>query len=192
MGVAPDAPLIGMIGRIVPWKGQHIFLDALARLRQQHPEVIAVIVGEAHGAQEESYRQKLLAQARALDLEENLIWLGYRQDIPHILAGLGMLIHCSVKPEPFGRVIIEGMAAGLPVIASDAGGAKEIVEDGVNGLLTPPGDVPALAAAMQKILEDRALRERLQSAGRQRAREHYSLDAHVAAVTSFYEELLRK
>jgi len=190
LGVAGDAPLVGMIGRIIPWKGQHIFIEAFARLRQRRPDAIAAIVGDPDGAQGEQYHAELKQQARALGVDENLLWLGRRTDIPQLLAAFDTLAHCSVKPEPFGRVIIEGMAAGTPVIASDAGGAKEIVENEVNGLLTPPGDAQALALAMQRLLDDQALRTRLRENARKTVAERYTLAAHVAAVTSFYEEIL--
>ena len=190
LGIPADAPLLGMIGRIIPWKGQHIFIEALARLRQTHPRAKAVIVGQTDSWQGERYLRELHHLTRELDVADSVFWLGHRHDIPRILTALDMLAHCSVTPEPFGRVIIEGMAAGVPVIASAGGGAAEIVEDGVNGLLTPPGDVAALTAAMRKILEDDALRDRLREAGPKIVRERYSITAHVAAVTSFYETLL--
>jgi len=191
MGIPPQAPLVGMIGRIVPWKGQHIFVEAFARLRQQHPQARAVIVGDADAAQGERYREEVMARAQALGIDERLIWLGRRRDMPQIMASLDILAHCSVAPEPFGRVIIEGMAAGTPVIASQAGGAVEIIEDGVTGLLTPPGDSVALAAAMTRLLTDASLRTRLRENARKLAIERYDIPAHVAAVTAFYETALR-
>lgn len=191
MGIPLQAPLVGMVGRIVPWKGQHIFVEAFARLLQQHPQAWAVIVGDADAAQGERYRQEVMARAQALGVDERLIWLGRRRDIPQIMASLDILAHCSVAPEPFGRVIIEGMAAGTPVVASRAGGAVEIVEDGVTGLLTPPGDSAALAAAMIRLLADASLRTRLQENARKLAIAHYDIPAHVAAVTAFYEAALR-
>jgi len=190
VGVPADAPLIGMIGRIVPWKGQHIFIEAFARLHQAHPRAMAVIVGQADTSQGEQYLHELKLQINELGIGDHVIWLGHRRDVPQILATLDMLVHCSVTPEPFGRVIIEGMAAGAPVIASAGGGAEEIVENDVNGLLTPPGDVAALTAAMKRILADAPLRNRLRENGLRTVRERYSISAHVAAVTSFYETLL--
>ena len=190
MGVAADAPLFGMIGRIIPWKGQSVFVEAFARVHQARPDAMAIIVGDTDTPEGDRYREAVKERIRALGLEEHILWLGHRQDIPEIMATLDVLTHCSVEPEPFGRVIIEGMAAGTPVIASDGGGAAEIVEDGVNGLLTPPGDDLALAAAMMRLLEDQALRERLRRNGRKTVRERYTVETHVAAVTEFYEQLL--
>ena len=190
LGVPLDAPLIGVIGRIVPWKGQRVFIEAFARLRQRRPDAVAAIVGAPDSGRGEQYRRELQHLARVLGVENSLLWLGRRSDIPQLLASFDILAHCSVEPEPFGRVIIEGMAAGTPVIASDAGGAREIVENEINGLLTPPGDAQALAAAMQRLLEDHRLRTNLQENARSSATQRYNLAAHVNAVTSFYEDIL--
>jgi glycosyltransferase involved in cell wall biosynthesis len=190
LGIPPNAPLVGMIGRIISWKGQHIFIEAFARLRQRYPQAMAILVGDADTVQGEQYGAALRERTRALGLEKNLLWLGHRRDIPQLLGALDMLVHCSVRPEPFGRVLIEGMAAGVPVIASEAGGAVEIVENGVTGLLTPPGDVPALTLAMSRLMEEDALRERLRANGRRRVRERYDIPSHAAAVEDFYRALL--
>ena len=189
--IPPDAPLIGMVGRITPWKGQHVFIEALARLRQQFPRVHGLILGETGlTAQDAAYQQELMARSRALGLEASLHWAGHRTDIPRILPALDALAHCSVTPEPFGRVIIEGMAAGAPVVASDAGGASEIIEDGVDGLLTPPGDANALAAALARLLTDARLRTQIIENGRRTVAARYTVEKHVQAVTEFYGEVL--
>ncbi len=186
-GIPLDAPIIGMAGRIEPWKGQHVFIEALARLRQQLPNAYGLILGEADSPLGKVYKADLLARSRALGLEEVLHWAGHRRDLPRILPALDALAHCSVEPEPFGRVIIEGMAAGTPVVASNAGGAPEIIEDGVNGLLAPPGDADALAAALARLLTDAPLRLRLIENGRRAVEERYTVQRHVEAVTAFYE-----
>ncbi|HEY81103.1 MAG TPA: glycosyltransferase family 1 protein [Anaerolineae bacterium] len=186
-GVPPDAPLIGMAGRITRWKGQHVFIEALASLRQRFPQAHGLILGEAGSARDQAYRRALQARSRELGLEAHLHWAGHRADIPRILPALDALAHCSVEPEPFGRVIIEGMAAGVPVTASAAGGALEIIEEGVNGLLTRPGDANALAAALTRVLHDASLRDRLIENGWRTVAERYTIEKHVAAVTEFYE-----
>ena len=190
LGVAATAPLVGMIGRIIPWKGQDVFVEAFARLHKTYPQAMAVIIGEPDTFEGERYQAVIRKRVQELGLEDHILWLGHRHDIPEIISALDVLAHCSVTPEPFGRVIIEGMAAGTPVIASNGGGAAEIVSDGVNGLLTEPGDAEALAAAMIKLLTDATLRERLRRNGRKTVQQRYTMEAHVAAVTSFYEQLL--
>jgi glycosyltransferase involved in cell wall biosynthesis len=176
-----DRPLIGMFGRISPWKGQDVFLHAIARV----PEVDAVIAGGALFG-EEAYEQRMLALARELGIDQRVTFAGHVHEVPALMAACDVVAHCSTSPEPFGRVIVESMFAGTPVIATDAGGAREIVTDGVTGQLTPMRDVDALAAAIRRCLADphwaRALAER----ARVQARQRFS----VSATTSRFTEIL--
>ena len=190
LGAPPGAPLVVMAGRISPWKGQHIFVEALAKLQASHPEVHGVIVGLAEEVDGPGYASRVQTLARSLGLAETLHMAGFRRDIPQVLAASDIVVHCSVKPEPFGRVIIEGMAAGRPVIASNLGGAAEIISHGVDGLLAPAGDPAALAAAIQRLLDDPAEGQRLGQAGRRAAAQRYQVDAHVRAVLAFYQRVL--
>ncbi len=189
LGLPADAPLIAMVGRIAPWKGQHIFIEAFAHLRQHMPDAHALIIGDAGTGRDQQYKEALIARSLEMHLQDHLLWLGHRSDIPSILMNCDLLVHCSVEPEPFGRVIIEGMAAGVPVIGSRAGGVPEIIDHEVNGLLTPPGDIAALAAAMLRLLTDRPLRERVIANGQRTVKQRYTVEKHVQAVTEFYREL---
>ncbi len=190
LGVPADAPLLLMAGRISPWKGQHIFVEALARVREIHPAAHGVIVGPTEEADGPGYAGRVQAQAAALGLSQHLHLVGFRDDMPQVLAAADVVVHCSVKPEPFGRVIIEGMAAGRPVVASALGGAAEIISDGVDGRLTAAGDAAALAAALDDLLAQPAERQRLGQAARHTVAQRYQVDAHVRAVQTFYERVL--
>jgi glycosyltransferase involved in cell wall biosynthesis len=179
-----------MFGRIAPWKGQHVFVEALALLVQQYPTVHGLIAGAAEGDSGAAYALEVQAAIDALGLAGRLHMLGFRADVPDLLAAVDCVAHCSVAPEPFGRVIIEGMAAGRPVVAAAAGGALEIIADGVDGLLTPPGDVRALAQALGRLLADPAEAARLGQAGRATVAQRYQAAAHAQAVQAFYERVL--
>lgn len=173
-------PLIGVFGRLAPWKGQHIFLEALAGL----PEALGVIVGGPLFG-EEAYEAALRAQARALKIEGRIHFLGFRTDIPRLMKAMDIIVHTSTAPEPFGRVIVEGMLAGRPVIASDAGGVREIIEEGVSGLRVPPGDPAALAGACAALLRDPARAAELGQTGDRRARTLFSpalINEKIAAL----------
>ena len=122
------------------------------------------------GANEDAYAGELRTQVQNLGLGDRVSFTGFRADIAAELARLDVLVHASVVPEPFGQVVVEGMAAGVAVIASDAGGPAEIIERERSGLLVPPGDVAALAAALQRLAGDSTLRARLAAAGLERAR----------------------
>jgi glycosyltransferase involved in cell wall biosynthesis len=153
----------GVVGRLAPWKGQHVFLDAFARAFPDGDTEAWIIGGAMFG--EDTYAQGLRDQAQRLGIAERVDFRGFREEIWPELGELDALVHCSVTPEPFGQVVIEGMAAGVPVIAAAAGGPAEIVDDGVDGLLAAPGDPVALANAMLRIAESPDLRERLAAAG---------------------------
>jgi glycosyltransferase involved in cell wall biosynthesis len=154
---------VATVGRLAPWKGQNIFLDAFA-LAFPAGDSEAWIIGSAMFG-EHDYATSLHAQAERLGISERIVFRGFQENVWAELAQIDTLVHCSVTPEPFGQVIIEGMAAGVPVIAADAGGPAEIITHDIDGLLTSPGDVEALAAALRRIHIDPLLRRRLVAGG---------------------------
>lgn len=171
------APVIGAFSRLAPWKGQHVLLDALSRLPGAH----ALIVGEALFG-EEDYAKDLRRRASSLGVEDRAHFLGFREDVPRLMRLSDVVVHASTAPEPFGRMIVEGMLARKPVVASRAGGALEIVEDGVSGLLVPPGDAEALAEALSGLLADPPRGEALAERGYAAAVERFSLGAMMEGV----------
>ena len=178
-----------MVGRVAPWKGQHVFLPAFARAFDGGNER-AVIVGSAmFGATEEDYGVGLHETARVLGIADRVDFRGFREDVWSELHQMDILVHASVTPEPFGQVIIEAMLAGVPVIASADGGPQEIVTDNVDGVLYPPGDVAALARAMQRLRGDTLLRTRLSDNARIRA-QSFSPQFSAASVMTLYRRVL--
>jgi glycosyltransferase involved in cell wall biosynthesis len=183
--------VVGMVGRIAPWKGQDVFLKAFTRAFGAGEEG-ALIVGSAmFGEDEVRFGDALHQLAGALAIADRVEFAGFREDVWAELARMNMLVHASVTPEPFGQVIVEAMLAGVPVIACAGGGPSEIITDGVDGLLYPAGDVVALADAMQRVRRDEDLRERLRNNGRTRA-EQFSPRASASSVMALYEEVLRR
>lgn len=172
-----DALLVGSFSRLSRWKGQHTLIAALARADGLH----ALIVGkELFG--EVDYAESLRRQVQRLGLESRVHFFGFTRAVAEVLTACDIIVHTSIAPEPFGRVMIEGMLAGRPVIATAAGGALEIIENEVSGLLVTPGDSAALAAALQRLAQDADLRRRLAENGRHRARSQFSLAAMLAGV----------
>jgi glycosyltransferase involved in cell wall biosynthesis len=178
---------IGMVGRLAPWKGQHIFIEAFARA---FPEgrFRAFIVGSALFG-EEDYEVELKSLVSRLGHEDRVEFCGFVQDVAEKLASFDVLVHASVIPEPFGQVVVEGMAAGLPVVAANAGGPAEVIDDGVTGILCPPGDVMALSEALRRLAEDPELRLQLGEAGRAKSRE-FAPENIAAEVMRVYESVL--
>jgi len=198
VGVAPDAAgsearpaapaAFGMLGRIAPWKGQDLFLRAFAGAFADGAERAVIIGTPMFG--EEDYERGLHELAAELGLGDRVDFRGFREDIWSELAKLDVLVHASVIPEPFGQVVIEGMAAGLPVLAPDEGGPAEVIDDGRTGLLYPLGDEGALAAGMRALAADRERRRRLGAAARQAAAA-YAPEALAARFEQAYEQLLK-
>jgi len=151
--------VFGIVGRLTHWKGQHIFLEAFARAFPDGGHE-AVLVGAALFG-EEAYAGELEALAARLGIADRVRFRGFQDDVWAELAGVDVLVHASVIPEPFGQVVQEGMALGLPVIAADAGGPADFVERDVSGMLVPRDDPQALAAAMLRVADDVELRRRL-------------------------------
>ncbi len=174
------------MGRLVAWKGQHVLIEALARLAPDRPRLRALIVGDA-GSSDQGYAQELKDLARALGVEDRVILTGFRDDIASLLHGVDVLVHTSTLPEPFGRVIIEGMAAGAPVVGANAGAVPEIIQDGVNGLLTPPGDAWALAQAIARILDHPDDAQAMRQAARQAIETRFTTARYVSGVEHVYE-----
>lgn len=184
---ASSATTFGMLGRIAPWKGQDLFLGAFAAAFPEGSER-AVVIGAAMFG-EESYERELHALAASLGIAERVEFRGFREDVWPELASLDVLVHASVIPEPFGTVVLEGMAAGLAVLAADEGGPASVISDGHNGRLFRSRDLDSLAAAMRALRSDPGERERLGAAG-QAAVAKYHPDAIAQALEQVYERVL--
>ncbi len=177
----------GMLGRIAPWKGQDLFLRAFAAAFPAGRERAALVGTPMFG--EEDYEQELHDLVEELGLTGRVEFRGFREDIWRELASFDVLVHASVIPEPFGQVVLEGMAAGLAVIAPDEGGPATVITDDQTGRLFQSRDVDALAAAMTDLSADPAERRRLGSAAR-RAAEDYNPRVLAARLERAYDRVL--
>ncbi len=177
-------PVVGVFSRLSPWKGQHVLLEALPYL----PEVHALLVGEAIFG-ERAYVAALHERSRALGVEDRVHFAGFRRDLPRLMRLSDIIAHTSVAPEPFGRVIVEGMLARRPVAATRAGGTVEIIEDEVTGVLVPPGDAEALAKVLEGLLTDPERANALAEGGYAAALERFSLQTMLEGVAQQLQEV---
>lgn len=182
-----DFLTVGIVGRLAPWKGQDVFLDAFASAFPSGEERAVVVGGALFG--EDTYEAVLRAQTLRLGLGDRVEFTGHLDEVDSQYSRFDVLVHASTIPEPFGQVIVEGMAAGLAVLAAGAGGPLEIITDAVDGLLYHPGDVDALAALLRKLAGDPDLRTRLGAAGRRRASE-FTPERAAAQVMVVYRSVL--
>jgi glycosyltransferase involved in cell wall biosynthesis len=178
----------GIVGRLAPWKGQHLFLDAFARAFPDGGERAMVIGSALFG--EDDYARELDGLATRLGIADRVEFRGFRPDVWSELERLDVLVHASVTPEPFGQVILEGMAAAVPVIAARAGGPAEILADDQTGILFEPNDPGELAAAMRRI-QDPKLRHRLAVAARREVR-RYEPYVVAAELQDLYEQVAQR
>ena len=177
----PDQVVVALVGRLTPFKGQDLFLRALAGASPS-PSKVYLIGGTFFG--EEQFHLELEQLAEELKLP--VIFTGHIDDPQRYMAMSDILVHCSVLPEPYGQVVVEGMQAGCAVIAAGPGGPAEIITDGVNGLLFNARDQSQLTAKLQLLINDRRLRQRLSDAGRLRA-EDFTIERSAYAVANFLE-----
>jgi glycosyltransferase involved in cell wall biosynthesis len=171
----PGGPILALMGRLTPWKGQDVAIRALPRLVSHFPGIVLRLAGDVSVGSKE-YENELRSMARHLGVADRVEFCGFLSDPYAFFADANLVLHTSINPEPFGQVIIEALAVGRPVVASAGGGPSEILSDAQGGILTPPGDVDALAIAIKRILTDEGLHSELADAAVLRAGE-YTLEA---------------
>jgi len=186
-GLPQDTFLVGSFSRLARWKGQHILLEALL----EAPEMHAVLVGAALFG-EDAYEAELRAYVLEHGLADRVHFLGFQHDIAACMKAVDVVAHTSISPEPFGRVIIEGMLAKRPIVAARAGGVTDIVKDRENGILCTPGDVRSLADALGELSADAGLRNRLVEQGYANAISRFGTERYVESVQKILSDVARK
>lgn len=189
-GVPEDAFLIGLVGRLEESKGQAVLLKAFARICQKFPQAQLIFAGDPP-PEREGYDQELKSLAAELGVAQRVHFIGFQAETAPVFAALDLCVLAS-KQEAFGLVLLEAMAQGKPIIATRAGGVPEVIQDGVNGLLVNPEDPAELAGAMERLMQDADLRERLGAEGFRIVRERFSLDAHLRALEGHLNEIIKK
>ena len=180
---------VGVLGRLAPWKGQDLFLEAFAEAFATSNVTGTIIGAPLFG--EDSFRGELDRSIDRLGLRGKVELVGFTADVAVALAELDVLVHTSRIAEPFGQVVIEGMGAGLCVIAADSGGPAEIITDGVDGLLYQTGSASDLARVLASVAIDGEVRERLGRAGIETAR-RFRPELLAAELEGFYEIVGRR
>ncbi|MXX26443.1 MAG: glycosyltransferase family 4 protein [Caldilineaceae bacterium SB0668_bin_21] len=188
-GFPAAAPIVGMVGRMRPWKGQETFLRMARQLSEQVPECRFLIVGGDPFGVQDDYEARLLALGSQPSLAARVHWTGQLADVRPPLAAMDLFVHPGA-PEPFGLVNIEAMAMGKPVVAFGHGALPEIVLHEETGLLAQPGDTAALTASVTRLLKAPALSRSMGRAGRRRVQEHFRIERTVDQLEGLYQELV--
>ena len=176
--------IVGSVGWLTPVKGHRYLIEALAKLKPAYPNVCGVIVGSGE------LHRELETLAEKLGVRSALRFLGKRDDVAECVAAMDVFVLPSLN-EGMGRALVEAMAAGRPVVASRVGGVPTVVEDRVTGLLVPPGDAEALAAAIQLLLDRPAWARELGAAAAKQIGDRFSEAAMIRSIESLYEEALQ-
>jgi glycosyltransferase involved in cell wall biosynthesis len=182
------ARLVGLIGRFTPWKGQDFFLRLARKCALEMKDVHFVLIGQAFN-EEQDYEASLRAHVHRRQLDARVHFVPFQSDLAASLADLDVLVHASLKPEPFGRVIIEAMAAGVPVLAAQAGGVPEIITHETNGLLAPPGDLDAYRDGLRRLLNGRGEAARYRAVARCTVEEHFTVERVRRQFRQLIEEV---
>ncbi len=184
----PEVIYIVSIGRIEPWKGQHLFLQAIERVAEQCQDVHFLLVGSA-SLRKAAYLKELQQWISQSTCRERISLLGFRLDIQNILRQSIVFVHSSVDPEPFGFTVTEAMACGTIVVAPNAGGIREQIRDNVDGFLYEPGDVASMAEKIIKALSYPA-RGQMRDSAKERASTMFAAEANFPKIRSLYESLI--
>ena len=189
LGLTNRTPVVGMVARIKPWKGQESFLRAATQVLQEIPDVCFCVVGDVF-AGEDHYREQMLTWIDELGIRDQVIVTGFRTDLPDVMATFDVFVLPSVLPEPNATVLLAAMGMGKPVVATAVGGTLETVVDGETGILVVPERSDLMAEAILELLRNPEKRRKYGLAGRARQEAIFSISAYASKIQDFYREIL--
>lgn len=186
-----DAFAVGLVGLLIPWKGQRLFIQAAKNLRNRVADLKMVMVG---GTPEEciGYEKELRAEVKLAGLDDVVVFTGHIADMQNAYNGLDIIVSASTSPEPLGTVVIECLAMRRPLVAPDHGGAAEMCDHDIDALLFKAGDAASLADEIYRLYQSEALRESLSMNAREKALKTFSVNIHAENVQRVYEQVLNR
>lgn len=189
-GIPRDSIVMGAIGRFDPWKGIDVALRAAAPVLKERPDTRFLVVGDQYRQFHPGYAARLRSIVQDEGVASQVLFTGFQQDVRPFIARMDIVVHSATTPEPFGLVILEGMAAGRAVIASRAGGPLEILTDGQDGLLHEPGDARELEICIRRLVGDPALRRLLGERAREAVERRFTPEVMVRRMEAVYDAVL--
>jgi glycosyltransferase involved in cell wall biosynthesis len=191
LGMPATVKLVAVVSRLAALKGIEDFIDAAALVARRHDDVRFLVVGEPSPINNRAYVDDLQSRARDRGLTDRVIFTGLRSDVPALLSAVDVSVMPSLN-EALSNVLLESMAAGAAVVATDVGGTAEALVDGNNGVLIPPGNPTVMADAIVRLVDNPAYARELGENARRTIRDRYSLDRMVASTETLYDELLSR
>jgi glycosyltransferase involved in cell wall biosynthesis len=180
---------IGVVGRLVPWKGQDLLIKAAPSILAAHPHAKIYIIG-SNPSDDSSFENKLRSLAKTLGCEASVIFTGWIKDPRALISQLDVLVCPSIAPEPFGLVILEAMASGTAVVASRQGGPLDIISDGEDGFLFEPNNLEELQSTILKLLADPGLRARVAACALSTVEKRFTVETQMLQLYTLYRQLL--
>ncbi len=188
-GIGPGIRVVGVIGNIKLWKGQETMIRALPLILQDVPGLVCLFVGDTSPA-DQTYHNHLLQLAEELGITKNIRFTGYTRNVANFINAMEIIIHTSIEPEPFGRVLIEAMAMNKPVVGARGGAVTEIIEEGKTGLTFQPGDPRSLAEMTTQLLLSPDLATEMGARGRLRLESKFDIQTNVRKTEEVYTSIL--
>jgi glycosyltransferase involved in cell wall biosynthesis len=188
-GIPADRPVVGMAGRLRPWKGVDRLIRAAAVIGSRNPGAQFLVVGGSAFEVRDGYAESLPHLAAQLNIADKVFFTGQLEDVRPALAAMDVFVHPG-DPEPFGLVNVEAMAMGKPVVAFAHGALPEIVLDQITGILVPPGDLDALVSAVLALLSSPEKAAQMGKAGRARVEAHFTARKMTDAIDALLSDLL--
>jgi glycosyltransferase involved in cell wall biosynthesis len=193
LAVPPDASLIVLVSKLVEPKGHEVLLRAAPRVLGSFPNArFAIVGGDVDGAHHRRYADRLRRLPQELGIGSAVTFTGFRSDIPQIMAAADVVVHCATHPDPFPGVVLQGMAVGKPVVASDIGGSREQITDGVTGVLVPMADAGALSEAICSLLADPEKRASLGRSAANHVRSTFTSERFHRELSDVYARVMSR
>lgn len=185
--------IIGLVGNIREWKGQEFLVESLRILERELSNFVCLFIGDTakNFSDDNAYQKRLLQKIDDYGLSKKIIFTGFRDDVPDLCNALDIQVNASIRPDPFPHVILEAMALGKAVVATDLGGAKESVDDGKSGFLVSSESERQLAEKIKRLLTDNNLRNNMAACATKRVK-LFSMESNIKNTEKIYEKLLLK
>lgn len=190
LGIGENQPVVGIVGQLTPRKGQLELVESFATVAREMPECVLLIAGEPLFNRDEEYAKALRKTAESLGLARQIKFLGPRSDVPRLMQALDVLVINSHE-EPFALTVLEGLASGIPVLATEVGGTPEMIHSQDNGVVVPARDNQKLAAGLIDLLDDPQLRATMGQNARESAIARFSIDRFLREIASVYSQASR-
>ena len=191
LGINEEEFVVCVVGNIKRWKGQHVAIKAIKTLKEKGIEMKCLIVGDTSKLQDDcAYHNYLTEYTKNNNLSDNIIFTGYRSDIPDIVSSVDTLLLTSTEPEPLGRVVFEGMLFERPVIATSHGGPAEILQDGITGILVPPNDEFILSEKIEYLEKNSQIAEIIGVNARKEVMAKYDIGTNIGQIQEIYRRYI--